>query len=264
MKAIILAAGEGTRLRPLTGEKPKCLVSLFGKTILEWQINVMKQCGIDEIVIITGYKSEKLQNFPAKIYYNKKYDSTNMVESLFLASEEFNSPLIVSYGDIIYEKKVLKSLIDSPYDISIVVDKKWERYWKKRFEDPLSDAESLILKNNQVLEVGKSVNSLDQICGQYIGLMKFQNSAIETIKNHYLQKKSEAKNGINPLNNLLPFEKSYLTDFLNSMIDENIQIHAIPINNGWLELDTISDYELYNELYKNDELSTLIELDDCQ
>ena len=48
------------------------------------------------------------------------------------------------------------------------------------------------------------------------------------------------------------------------MIDENIEINAIPINNGWLELDTISDYELYNELYKKEKLSTLIELDDCK
>ena len=66
------------------------------------------------------------------------------------------------------------------------------------------------------------------------------------------------------MNNSLPFEKSYLTDFLNSMINENIEINAIPINNGWLELDTISDYKLYNELYEKDKLSTLIELDDCK
>lgn len=264
MKAIILAAGEGIRLRPLTADKPKCLVNLFGKTLLEWQINVMKQCGIDDIVIVTGYKSEKLQNFSEKIYHNQKYDTTNMVESLFLASEEFESPLIVSYGDIIYEKKVLKSLINSTYDISLVIDNKWKRYWEKRFDDPLSDAESLVLNNNRVMELGKQVNSYDKICGQYVGLMKFQGSAIELIKNHYLQKKTEAKNGINPLNNSLPFEKSYLTDFLNSMINENIEINAIPINNGWLELDTISDYKLYNELYEKDKLSTLIELDDCK
>lgn len=263
MKAIILAAGEGTRLRPLTDDKPKCLVNLFGKSILERQIDVMKKCGIDEIIIITGYKSEKLQKFPVKIYHNKKYGSTNMLESLFLASGEFESPLIVSYGDIIYEKKILKSLIDSPDNISIVVDKKWKRYWEKRFKDPLSDAESLVLKNNQVMEVGKSVDSFDKICGQYIGLMKFQGSGIDIIKNHYFKKKSEAKNGINPLNNLLPFEKSYLTDFLNSMIVENVEINAIPINNGWLELDTISDYKLYRKLFKENTLSTLIELDDC-
>jgi choline kinase len=264
LKAIILAAGEGNRLRPLTNEKPKCLVNLFGKTLLEWQINVLNKCGIHEIVIVTGYKSEKLQNFSTKIYHNQKYDTTNMVESLFLASKEFESPLIVSYGDIIYEKKVLESLINSPFDISLVIDSKWKKYWEKRFDDPLSDAESLVLNNNRVMEVGKQVNSYDKICGQYVGLMKFQGPAIEIIKNHYLQKKSEAKNGKNPMNDSLPFEKSYLTDFLNSMINENIEINAVSIDNGWLELDTISDYKLYNELYEKDKLSTLIELDDCK
>ena len=66
------------------------------------------------------------------------------------------------------------------------------------------------------------------------------------------------------MNDSLPFEKSYLTDFLNSMINENIEINAVSIDNGWLELDTISDYKLYNELYEKDKLSTLIELDDCK
>ena len=61
----------------------------------------------------------------------------------------------------------------------------------------------------------------------------------------------------------MPFEKSYLTDFLNSMIVENIEINAILINNGWLELDTISDYKLYDKLFKENILSTLIKLDDC-
>ena len=263
LKAIILAAGEGKRLRPLTKNNPKCLVDLFGKPLLEWQINLMKKCGIDDIIVVTGYKKEKLKNYPVKFLHNKKYAQTNMVETLFLASNEFESPLIVSYGDIIYEKNILESLLNSPDDISLVIDNQWKKYWEKRFNDPLSDAESLILQDNYITSLGQKVNSYQQICGQYIGLMKFQGSSIELIKKFYVQKRNESKKGKNPLNESLPFEKSYLTDFLNSLIKENVKIKAVKTNNGWLEIDTISDYELYNKLYKNDKLSDLINLSEC-
>ena len=66
-----------------------------------------------------------------------------MVESLFCASQELNEQTIVSYGDIIFEKKVLDKLIQSKADFSVVVDKNWKRYWEMRFDNPLDDAESL-------------------------------------------------------------------------------------------------------------------------
>ena len=104
MKAIILAAGEGKRLRPLTNNTPKCLVNLFGKSLLQWQIETFRSCQIDDISVVTGYRSE-LINLPGlKIFQNKKFETTNMVESLFCASQELSEQTIVSYGDIIFEK----------------------------------------------------------------------------------------------------------------------------------------------------------------
>ena len=104
MNAIILAAGQGKRLAPLTEHKPKCMVNLFGKTLLERQISVFRECGITDISVVTGYRS-KLVDLPGlKIFQNKKFETTNMVESLFCASQELNEQTIVSYGDIIFEK----------------------------------------------------------------------------------------------------------------------------------------------------------------
>jgi choline kinase len=113
LKAVILAAGEGKRLRPLTDKVPKGLVSIFGKSVLEWQINTFHACGIHDISIVTGYKGDMI-NFPNVTYYkNEKYDSTNMVETLFCAKEKLTDSVIVSYGDIIFEKSVLDKLIES-------------------------------------------------------------------------------------------------------------------------------------------------------
>ncbi len=260
MNAIILAAGKGERLQPLTNDKPKCLVELFGKSLLEWQIKAFQSSGITDITIVSGYKSD-LINFPEiTILKNEKYESTNMVETLFSAKEKMLDSTIVSYGDIIFEKNVLESLINSPNDISVIVDKQWKRLWEKRFQDPLSDAESLIIEDGCIVEIGQKVNSYEKICGQYIGLMKFQGSGIDLIKRHYEEAKNQANTGTNPLNASLPFEKSYLTDFLYSLIRGGATIKAVPVNNGWLEIDTLSDLDLYEFLYKKGELADFLDM----
>ena len=260
MNAIILAAGKGERLQPLTNDKPKCLVELFGKSLLEWQIEAFQSSGITDITIVSGYKSD-LINFPEiTILKNEKYESTNMVETLFSAKEKMLNSTIVSYGDIIFEKNVLESLINSPNDISVIVDKQWKRLWGKRFQDPLSDAESLIIEDGCIVEIGQKVNSYEKICGQYIGLMKFQGSGIDLIKRHYEEAKNQANTGTNPLNASLPFEKSYLTDFLYSLIRGGATIKAVPVNNGWLEIDTLSDLDLYEFLYKKGELADFLDM----
>ena len=260
MNAIILAAGKGERLQPLTNDKPKCLVELFGKSLLEWQIEAFHSSGITDITIVSGYKSD-LINFPEiTILKNEKYESTNMIETLFSAKEKMLDSTIVSYGDIIFEKNVLESLINSPNDISVIVDKQWKRLWGKRFQDPLSDAESLIIEDGCIVEIGQKVNSYEKICGQYIGLMKFQGSGIDLIKRHYEEAKNQANTGTNPLNASLPFEKSYLTDFLYSLIRGGATIKAVPVNNGWLEIDTLSDLDLYEFLYKKGELADFLDM----
>jgi len=260
LNAIILAAGKGERLQPLTNDKPKCLVELFGKSLLEWQIEAFHSSGITDITIVSGYKSD-LINFPEiTILKNEKYESTNMVETLFSAKEKMLNSTIISYGDIIFEKNVLESLINSPNDISVIVDKQWKRLWEKRFQDPLSDAESLIIEDGYIVEIGQKVNSYEKICGQYIGLMKFQGSGIDLIKRHYEEAKNQANTGTNPLNASLPFEKSYLTDFLYSLIRGGATIKAVPVNNGWLEIDTLSDLDLYEFLYKKGELADFLDM----
>ena len=261
MKAIILAAGEGKRLRPLTNNTPKCLVNLFGKSLLQWQIETFRSCQIDDISVVTGYHSE-LINLPGlKIFQNKKFETTNMVESLFCASQELSEQTIVSYGDIIFEKKVLDKLIQSKADFSVIVDKNWKRYWEIRFDNPLNDAESLkIDTDDNITSIGQKTQKIDEIEGQYIGLMKFQNAGLEKIKKFYEKIKSQSTNNSNPLNPLISFQQSFMTDFLQGLINDGCKLKAVEIENGWLELDTINDYNKYTELYSKNKLSEFIDL----
>lgn len=252
MNAIILAAGKGERLRPLTNKQPKCLVKLFGKSLLEWQINVFRNSGIHDITIVTGYMSDSI-NFPSvDTIQNENFDSTNMVETLFCAEKKFSESTIVSYGDIIFEPSILKKLILSTHDFSIIIDKNWLEYWKIRFENPLDDAESLeINSDGDITSIGQKVSDVSKIQGQYIGLMKFQNSGIYELQNFYHNSKSKSDSGKNPLNPNVDFKQSYMTDLLNSLISENYNLKAIEIENGWLELDSLSDLKTYEKLYEN-------------
>jgi choline kinase len=261
LKAIILAAGEGKRLRPLTNNTPKCLVNLFGKSLLQWQIETFRSCQIDDISVVTGYRS-KLVDLPGlKFFQNKKFETTNMVESLFCASQELNEQTIVSYGDIIFEKKVLDKLIQSKADFSVIVDKNWKRYWEIRFDNPLNDVESLkIDTDDNITSIGQKTQKINEIEGQYIGLMKFQNAGLEKIKKFYEKTKSQSTNNSNPLNPLVSFQQSFMTDFLQGLINDGCKLKAVEIENGWLELDTINDYNKYTELYSKNKLSEFIDL----
>ena len=148
MKLIILAAGEGNRLRPYTEKLPKCLVNLKEKSLLSHQLSSINKCNIshDNIALVGGYKSELLERLSIKTFINPKYSSTNMVSTLFCA-KDFMQPdedLVISYGDIVYEEKVLRTLMSSNAEISVVADEKWERLWRLRMNDPLDDAETLL------------------------------------------------------------------------------------------------------------------------
>ena len=237
------------------------MVTLFKKKILQWQINTLKSCGIEDITIVKGYLGQLIDFKKINYRQNKKYLTTNMVETLFCARDKIIGPTIISYGDIIYQKDVLEKIIHSKAEISVVIDKNWKRYWSKRFSEPLLDAESLKINNSgYITEIGQKESNDKQILGQYIGLMKFQGDGITNLLNFYKKSKLQAKNGINPLNSKCDFKKSYMTDLLQGMIKSKFKIKTVEIKNKWLELDTYSDYLLYKEMERNKTLKRFLDL----
>ena len=167
MKMIILAAGEGTRLRPLTENIPKCMVKFKGKPIIEYILEAAYNSGITDVTIVDGYKSDVLQkhlnNKRVNFLTNKKYETTNMLSTLFCAKKIMNDDIIISYADIIYKKEILESLIAAKNFFNVVIDTEWKKLWSLRMEDPLSDLETLKIKDNKIIELGKKTNSYDNI-----------------------------------------------------------------------------------------------------
>jgi len=245
MKAVILAAGRGTRLRPLTDECPKCMVRLGDKPLVAYQIEAMRDCGIEDISIVTGYRSELVTLEGVKKFVNRDYETTNMVATLMSAGEYLDDELIVSYGDIVYEISVLSKLIESKSDVSVVVDLDWREYWQVRMEDPLQDAETLKMDSEgHIVEHGKKPSSYSEIEAQYIGLMKFSSAVLPEIISLY--------DSLDP--ELLYDGKSkrelYMTTFLEEISRNIAPLKAVPIHNGWMEVDTPSDLEFFEFVEK--------------
>lgn len=239
MKTIILAAGEGTRLRPYTLDRPKCMVEVDGRSLIERQLEVLKAANADPIIIIGGYRSEMLTRPGITLRLNPRYAETNMVWSLFCAEkEDFEGGVILAYGDIVYSSNVLKALMASDGDISTTIDLDWEQYWRARNEDPLEDAETLKLSpNGDIIEIGQKPKSLADIEGQYMGLIKFSKRGVEILKEVFAH--AQASGNLRGKS----IEKAYMTDLLQLIIDCGHRIKAVPVNGGWVEVDTVGDLE---------------------
>jgi choline kinase len=263
MKAIILAAGKGNRLLPITNEIPKSMIEFGEMSLLERMINTFRDCGISDISIVVGHNAKKI-NFPnIKIFVNEKYDKTNMLESLFCAEEKIDDEVIISYADIIFEKRILKKLITSKEDITLVVDTDWLKYWKLRIDEPLDDAHETVKTDNEgnVISIGQEVKNVHDTDGHFIGLMKIQNKGAKNLKDVYYKSKLQSTDNSNPLNSNLTFENSRLVDLIQGMIRSGIKVSVSTTKNGWLEFDTVKDYEIYSNLKDKNMLSDIINLD---
>ena len=236
IKAIILVAGEGTRLHPYTLDRPKCMVEVEGVSLIDRQLAVLKSEGVNNIVMIGGYKSEMLQRDDSTLRENTRYFETNMVWTLFCAEEDLDGDILICYGDIVYSKEILQALLKSNSDIAVTIDLEWESYWRARNENPLDDAETLKMHSDgTIYEIGKKPKLISEIEGQYMGLIKLNSSGVTNLKNFYHKSlKSGKLLGKN-------IENAYMTDLLQAMIDANIEVQSIPISGGWIEVDTVDD-----------------------
>lgn len=249
MRLIILAAGQGTRLRPLTDDRPKCLVELCGRPLLEWQLAAAREAGIDEIVVIGGYKFDQLKKYDVRLIENPQFATTNMVRTLMCARDVMSGGFIMSYGDIVYRPSVLKRLLSDPHPIAVAVDRQWKAYWERRLEDPLSDAETLkIDAGGNLRELGQKPRDYADIEAQYIGLVAFRPDGVRQLTQTFDRVIAEDGAGGNPFGGKRNLDSLYMTDLLQGMIESGVSMHAFQIDGGWVEVDSVSDLVLAEKL----------------
>ena len=241
MKAIILAAGRGSRMKTLTDDRPKCLVKLRGRTLLDWQLQALREAGITEIAIVTGYRRELLVNYNLIEFNNPRWAQTNMVSSLACAHEWLElEPCIVSYSDIFFEASAISSLMGCLANLAVMYDPNWLALWSKRFVDPLVDAETFrIDSGGSLLEIGGKPCRKEEVQGQYMGLLRISPMGWAEI---------------NCVRIALPpdeFDHIHMTNLLQRVIDSgDSNISAIAYEGKWGEVDSVEDLSKYNVQFR--------------
>ena len=233
MRAIILAAGRGSRMEHLTRASPKCLLEFRGKALLDWQIGAIRSAGIEKIAIVTGYRRELLLDRGLVEFHNARWAETNMVVSLSRASSWLReSPCVVSYSDIFYSQTAVESLMRSPADIAVTYDPNWVNLWEKRFSNPLDDAETFRLTaDSNLAEIGGRPGSIDEVEGQYMGLLRFTPRGWG---------ESWRANRAAPQHDS---DQIHMTALLQQVIDAGrVNIAAVPYRDEWGEFDSARDF----------------------
>lgn len=236
MKAIILAAGRGSRMKSLTDERPKCLVELYGQTLLSMQLAALRTAGIEKIAIITGYLSDRLSNVADHEFHNARWAETNMVASLCEAQHWLEAaPCIVSYSDIFYEPTAVRSLMELSDPLAITYDPNWQHLWMDRFGDPLLDAEAFKLSaDGLLLEIGSKPENISEVQGQYMGLLRVAPEGwaeMNAMLSHHPSKARDSMDMTSALQHILYREK--------------MPIRAVAYNGKWGEVDSSEDLSLY-------------------
>lgn len=237
MKALILAAGRGSRMGGLTQDAPKCMVPLAGRPLLDWQVAALRRAGADTVGVVTGYMAETLAGRGLALFNNPRWEQTNMVQSLACARDWLaTEPVVVSYSDIVYPAAVVTALRAAEADIAITYDPDWRDLWSKRFADPLADAETFRTQGNHVVEIGGKTARIDDIEGQYMGLLKFTPAGWQAVEAYLLS--------------LPPSDRDRLdmTSLLSALIKAGQRVEGVAVRCQWGEVDSAGDLAVYEQM----------------
>ena len=239
MRAVILAAGRGSRMAALTAERPKCMVEFRGRKLLEWQLCALRSAGVTEIAVVTGYRRELLAGFGLVEFHNARWAETNMVSSLACAANWLSAgPCIVSYSDIVYEAAGPAALARSTAQIAVTFDPEWRAQWELRFGDPLLDAETFrVSARSELVEIGKRPKAIEEVEGQYMGLLRLGPAGWREIERIRAELDPATRDRID------------MTSTLQRVIEAGrVAISAIPYRGSWAELDTENDVRVLGDL----------------
>jgi choline kinase len=244
MRAIILAAGRGSRMGSLGDERPKCLVELCGKSLIDRQVAALRGGGVDEVGVVRGYRPDMIALPNITCFDNPRWAETNMVASLAAAAEWLRAgPVIVSYADIFYRRTLVRNLAAAPGDLVISYDREWRALWSRRFADPLSDAETFRADaSGTLVEIGRKAARIEEIEGQYMGLLKFTPAAWQAVES------------LRPALEPAVRDRLDMTGLLHRLLGQGSSIATLQTDGHWGEVDNPGDLALYERMVTDGEL----------
>ena len=233
-RAVILAAGRGSRLGRLTDVSPKCLTVVGGRTLLDWMLSALFQSGVEHVLIVGGYGYESLATYQSDrvvIIRHARWSETNMLGTLQIADVWLTSyPCLITYSDIAVLPAHLTRLRSATGDIVVANNTFWHSLWAERFQDPLNDAENFVAQQGVLRNIGGRAAQMEAIAGQFMGLVK------------------TTPDGWAQLNALLIDDpvltrSGDTTQLLARALGTGVPINVVDCDGGWIEVDSESDLQ---------------------
>ena len=257
-RAILIAAGRGKRLGTHTDEIPKCMVQVGERPILGWVWAALSAAGVDELVVIRGYKGDVLETFVRglvpKVTFvdNHEWQTNNVLLSMACARKFLDQPTYLTYSDIIFTPAVAAAAAASTAEIGLVIDREFKSIYEGRTDHPLEEGEvSDLMPDGSVARVGKRALPAEDAVGEYIGLARLGERGVATVANTMDQLQRQfAGREHDPFMRAATFRSAYQTDLWQTLIDSGLRIDPVFIDGEWREIDTAQDLERARELVK--------------
>ena len=244
MNVILIGAGRGARLMPLTEDEPKSLTTVAGKRVLDWTLEAFRRNDLDRFVFIGGYLIDLVKaSYPEfRVVENRDWANNNILFSLLHARDYMTDGFYATYTDTLFRPSAVAALRRSPHDITLVMDTVWRQRYRFRSQHPETDAEKMIANGGLVQQISRAI-SPEAATGEFTGVMRATPRGASQIVDFYDELYARfGRDGT--FHDDKPFRMAYLIRQLELMIQAGIEIHCVAVPGEYHEIDTIEDYHL--------------------
>lgn len=247
MKVILLGAGRGSRLMPLTASEPKAFTVIAGKRILDWTLDAFLINNEADFVFVSGYQKSTVEAEYKDFAFveNSNWATTNILHSLLCAQMYMSDGFYSTYTDTLYRHDAVAMLKNSPHDITLVMDTLWRGRYRHRTQHPESDGEKMIVNGNQVIHISREIEP-KQASGEFTGVLKMTPTGATQFL-HFYNKLLSSLGPDGLLKDGRPFHLAYVIHLFEYMIRAGVEIHCVSIPGEYYEIDTLEDYDLASQ-----------------
>lgn len=237
---------------PYSAKVPKGFTKVNGKSMLDRALGNFSANGLTDIHFIGGYLIDVVKkNYPYfTFHHNTEWENNNILESLMYAEDVLKEGFISSYSDITFTPEIVKKVLDSPHDITLVMDTDWYQRYIPRTLHPMKDGEKMLVDGERVVRVSRDINN-EEAHGEFIGIAKFSPKGAKLLIEHYY--KAKKKFDGKPFKSAATFRKAYLIHLLQEMIEAGVKMHHVKTHGGYFEIDTVQDLKLASKSLKASE-----------
>ncbi|MCA9482621.1 MAG: phosphoenolpyruvate mutase [Nitrospina sp.] len=260
---IIPAAGDAPSMGTVAADRPRSMLDIAGKTLLDRQIKALNVNGLNDITVVTGFQKEQMKSESVRFIDNADYRQGSEVHSLLRAREYMTNGFIMLYSDILVEFGIIDKLLDRKEDIVLVVDNSIQ------YHEPVPGKvhDFVVSANrrqqsrrninfdfqNTVSKIGKRI-APELATHEFVGLARFSPTGVDQLIQTFEDCVENFQGKVQEAENMSKFR---FTDLIQEMIDRGFNVHYLEIHKGWLEVHLPEDIELANELFPHQNPSQL-------